>query len=146
MLKTKRGRAIALFLLFNLSLLTVSLIYAGLVEESAANGEELIPCFFKNNLRFYCPGCGSSRALVALLHFDLIGALLLSPGLVTAFFIIVYLDIRVLIGIIKNDSKYLSLYSPKLLILLVSVIVLNFILKNLLLFAFRIDLIGDLMG
>ena len=34
-----------------------------------------IPCFFYKVTSFYCPGCGFTRAVFALLHFDIYQAL-----------------------------------------------------------------------
>lgn len=138
-----RRRAIILFFAINLSLLFISLVYAYFVEKSALSGEEFIPCYFKNRLHFYCPGCGSSRALVALLHFDFLRAIILSPGLCTAFLLVVYLDVLALMSIISGEPSYIKRFNPRLIILLIAVFLLNFILKNLLLFGFHIDLIGD---
>lgn len=45
------------------------------------------PCVFHKLLGLYCPGCGNTRALAALLHGDIAGSLakniLLIPGLIT---------------------------------------------------------------
>lgn len=44
-------------------------------------------CIFHKLLGLYCPGCGNTRALAALLHGDIAGSLakniLLIPGLIT---------------------------------------------------------------
>lgn len=34
-----------------------------------------LPCFFKKMTGLYCPGCGLTRALHALVHFDLLRAI-----------------------------------------------------------------------
>ena len=49
-------------------LAAAALFYLYRTEEGAGAG---IPCVFHLLTGWYCPGCGASRALRALLHFDL---------------------------------------------------------------------------
>lgn len=48
-----------------------------------AVGNPFLPCFFHEMTGLYCPGCGLTRAMHALVHFDLMRALRMN-----AFFII----------------------------------------------------------
>ena len=43
-----------------------------------------LPCLFKSLTSYACPGCGSTRALRALAHFDVVSALALNPLLTLA--------------------------------------------------------------
>lgn len=45
-------------------------------------GNPFLPCLFNLFTGLYCPGCGATRALHALVHFDLVGALSMNPLLV----------------------------------------------------------------
>lgn len=47
-------------------------------------GSGLPACPFHGLTGLYCPGCGATRAMHALLHFDLGGALAMNPLLVLA--------------------------------------------------------------
>ena len=47
-----------------------------------APGSLLPPCPFSTLTGLYCPGCGATRALHALLHLDLAGAFAMNPLLV----------------------------------------------------------------
>ena len=42
------------------------------------------PCMFNALTGFYCPGCGTTRALHALAHFDVPGAMAMNPMLVVS--------------------------------------------------------------
>ena len=45
-------------------------------------GNPFLPCLFNLFTGLFCPGCGATRALHALVHFDLPGALSMNPLLV----------------------------------------------------------------
>lgn len=47
-----------------------------------AVGNPFLPCMFHALTGWYCPGCGATRALHALVHFDLAGALAMNPLLI----------------------------------------------------------------
>ncbi|MBP5620938.1 MAG: DUF2752 domain-containing protein [Thermoguttaceae bacterium] len=69
-------------------------------------GVKLPPCLFHETTGFYCPGCGSTRALQRLLRGDVLGAfrhnLLVVPGLVA----ILYLYVCELIDLWLGDNRY----------------------------------------
>ena len=41
-----------------------------------------MPCFFKEVTHFYCPACGGTRSVIALLHLDIERAFLCNPTVV----------------------------------------------------------------
>ncbi|MBN6151902.1 DUF2752 domain-containing protein [Xanthomonas sp. AmX2] len=45
-----------------------------------AAGNPFAPCLFRAFTGYYCPGCGMTRALHALVHLDPLGALAMNPG------------------------------------------------------------------
>ncbi|HVJ39165.1 MAG TPA: DUF2752 domain-containing protein [Stenotrophomonas sp.] len=45
-------------------------------------GSPFLPCLFRTLTGFYCPGCGMTRALHALVHLDLVTALRMNPLLI----------------------------------------------------------------
>jgi hypothetical protein len=54
----------------------------------------LPPCPFQTATGLYCPGCGSTRALHALLHADLPAALSMNPLMVIAIPLVIALSLR----------------------------------------------------
>lgn len=141
-----RRAAIIILLLGNAALLIASVIYARLTAEAISAGSEMIPCYFKDTFKLYCPGCGSSRALVALFRLDFLRAVIFSPGLVTLLLIVIYADLLLLMTAVKNDASYILSFRFSAVVILIVAIVLSFVLKNLLLYGFGIDLIGDISG
>ena len=123
-------------------LILVSIVYKLLTDSAIANGEELIRCQFKYRFHLYCPGCGGSRSLSALLSLDIIGSFILFPALPVSVIILSDLYVRAFISFIKNEEKYLKNFKANLLIIIPVLIILNFFLRNILLLN-GIDLIGD---
>lgn len=69
-------------LLLGLGAIGVAVLLAGFDPNAA--GSILPPCPFLALTGWLCPGCGSTRALHALLHGDLVRALAMNPLLVIA--------------------------------------------------------------
>ncbi|WP_057675753.1 DUF2752 domain-containing protein, partial [Xanthomonas citri] len=65
--------------------LGVSLLYR--FDPNASNSP-FPPCVFRAVTGCYCPGCGMTRALYALVHFDLPGAFAMNPAAVLGLFIL----------------------------------------------------------
>ncbi|ETC89952.1 hypothetical protein XHC_0522 [Xanthomonas hortorum pv. carotae str. M081] len=61
----------------------VSLLYR--FDPNASNSP-FPPCVFRAVTGCYCPGCGMTRALYALVHFDLPGAFAMNPAAVLGLF------------------------------------------------------------
>lgn len=63
--------------------LAASILIAGVwalrTYDPNVQGNPFLPCLFNLVTGYYCPGCGITRALHALVHFDLIGALSMNP-------------------------------------------------------------------
>jgi hypothetical protein len=95
-------------------------------------------------LHLYCPGCGGTRALLALLNFNLLESFILYPPLLVLTVLILEIDFRLLLCAIKNTPKYFEKYKYSRFYILAAVIILNFVFKNALLIFFNIDLIGDI--
>lgn len=136
-----------LFLLYFLPLIlliTVSVLYALFTELSLSLDEPLLSCYFKETFHLYCPGCGGSRSLVALLKLDLVRSFILFPPLPISVIILSFLYLRVFLSFIKNDEGYIKGFHQNSLIIIPIAIILHFILKNLLLL-FGVDIIGDLL-
>lgn len=57
-----------------------------------------MPCFFKEVTHFYCPACGGTRSVIALLHLDIERAFLCNPT-------VVYTGVMFLWCICRMDGK-----------------------------------------
>ena len=139
-----RKEYIKKLLFLNLSLLLFALVYSFAFHFLANDGEVSL-CLFKDTLHIYCPGCGGSRALIALLRFDFKESFILFPPLLIGALIVLELDVRFTLCAIKSSEKYVARYTYRRFYILVAALILNFALKNILLVFFRIDLIGDFL-
>ena len=144
-LSALRRNILIFVLLPNLLLLVISLVYGNITREAICAGEDVVSCIFKKNMHLYCPGCGGSRALVYLLNFDLLRSFIYYPPLLVSIIFILDLDLRAFISFLKNDFSFLRSFRTKFLILIPIFIIANFIIRNVLLVAFGIDFIGDVI-
>ena len=88
------------------------------------------PCIFHHITGLYCPGCGSTRAIHALLHGDLLGALRFNPLTLLFIFILASYGIVYAIYLIKGKSFNASFINPVWIWLLLAVILLFWVLRN----------------
>ena len=65
-----------ILIILNLSLILFAVVYT-LAVKSLEGTENEISCIVKETLSIYCPGCGGSRSLRALLSFDFIKSFVL---------------------------------------------------------------------
>lgn len=50
-----------------------------------------IPCVFRHFLGLYCPGCGMTRAILSVIHFDFISAFYYNPLVIALPYVAVYI-------------------------------------------------------
>lgn len=103
-------------------------------------------CYFSRELHLYCPGCGGTRAMLALFDFDVVRSFLSNPMPVYAVILCVRMWVALLHNtlLIKEESRvWRVLYNWEAWGILV-VIVGNFILRNVLLVLFHLDYLGDM--
>lgn len=138
-----RKRAAFLLIAVNALIFLLSASYAYLVYKAA--GEEVIKCAFKRIFHIYCPGCGGSRALLYLFTLDFIRAFFAFPPIYVLLFFLIYLDIRAILSIVKNEKRYFSEFNLNILIVIPAFILLNFLVRNIFLCAFEYDFLGDII-
>ena len=140
-----RKRLLLFLLISNASLLTVSLIYAHITALSMESGIEAVSCLFKHNMKLYCPGCGGSRSLVYLLRFDILRSFIYYPALPVCALLVLDADVRAIISLIKDSPGAILGFRINALIIIPIIIILSFIIKNILLVCFGIDILGDII-
>ena len=136
---SERKKNIFLFIIMNALILSAALLYDLLFDKGLVGD-----CVFLETFRIYCPGCGGSRSLSFLLDFNLIKSFIYYPPIPITALIILDAEIRLVLGIIYSKSFIRRMRRSVFLIIPVSII-LNFILRNFLLLAFGIDLLGNLI-
>lgn len=102
------------------------------------------PCLMHALLGLYCPGCGGTRAISMLFHGQLWDSFLCHPlvpytALVGGWFLISQTIERVSRHRIKIGLHYRDIY----LWIALGIVVVNFILKNLLLVIWNIDILAN---
>lgn len=102
----------------------------------------LLPCLVNSMFGIYCPGCGGTRAVSALLHGDFPTSFLFHPlvpyaAIVGGWFLISQSLERLSKHKIRIGMKYRDSYVWAAL----GILVLNFVVKNLLLIVWNIDLL-----
>lgn len=104
--------------------------------------EFVMPCMFHVWTGWYCPGCGGTRAVKALLRGEILTSFILHPVVVYAAVIAVWFMISQTIErVSKGKCKIAMHFSEKYLWIMLALIVINFIVKNVCLQVFGIDLL-----
>lgn len=104
----------------------------------------LLPCVVQSTFGIYCPGCGGTRAVSAFLHGNFLASFICHPlvlytAIVGGWFLISQTIERASKHRFKVGLKYKDSYIWTALV----IVVLNFIIKNLLLIIWHIDLLKD---
>jgi len=107
-----------------------------------------LPIFDCVSYRFfhlYCPLCGGTRAIFALLELDVIGALRYNSFIFYLAFAAIFYDVKVCVGAFHGRADAFAM--PKWLIWLTAVLFALFLVgRNLMMIAWGVDPIGDLVG
>lgn len=129
-------RPFVLFCVLLLLFLVGGAVYLSLAAKMPA----LFACRFARNLHFYCPGCGGSRALYALLRLDLLSSLAANPALLALLAVILYYGIALF-----RFGRGRGRVSVWPAILFAAFLVVHFLLRNILLVFAGVDPLGDLI-
>lgn len=144
-IENKRKKSIRILIFMNLSLLLAALIYdLFFVLRGGENAESF--CFFKNYFSLYCPGCGGSRVLHALLRLKILKSIKLYPPLIISLIPILAYDVRLSLFLIKRDEKYIKNFRFLSFLIIPAAVILFFFFRNILLLCFGIDPIGDIIA
>ena len=127
----------------NLSLVVFAVVYTLIFENSSENKGKLFGCAFKETFSLYCPGCGGSRSLSALMKFDFAESFILYPPIIISAITIFEYDVRLILSLVFKNTKFTDRYRFYTFILIPVSVFLTFIVRNLLLVFFGIDTVGD---
>lgn len=140
MINKKSGK---IYLLVHACLLTLLFLFPlyRIVAERIAS--PLMGCLIHDRFFLYCPLCGGTRAVSALLRFDLAAAFANNAFVVILVFLALALDVWALIRLLRGHRNLLPLPGWVWIVLAVAMI-LYAVLRNYLMIAHGIDPVGDL--
>lgn len=125
----RKGQARLLVVVVAMTILTIGCLWLYFQDETVGTG---IPCPIRLLTHLYCPGCGSGRAVIALLHGNLGVAFRQNPALIILLpFLIIYGVVRTVEFILGRESRIDKWISPKLLLGVLVLLFLYGILRNL---------------
>ena len=100
------------------------------------------PCILRTFAGYYCPGCGGTRAVSALLHLQLWKSFCYHPAV--PYTVFVYLWFMISHTIEKLSRRKLRIgmkWNPVWLWLAVAILFINVLIKDLALYFFQLDLL-----
>jgi hypothetical protein len=104
----------------------------------------IIICPMHDLLHLYCPFCGGTRAILSILTLRPLAALRYNPFVSIGLLVFAFFDIRALIRLIRKREAPLSI--PKWIFpTAIAAGIVYTVLRNLLVIAFGIDPVGDLL-
>lgn len=103
------------------------------------NGQ--MPCLFQELTGLYCPGCGGTRAVKALLKGKILTSILYHPIVVYAILVAGLFAASYLIYRKTNNPKFRLCFDEKYAYFGIGIIVINFVVKNYFLIIEGIDLL-----
>lgn len=102
------------------------------------------PCYINRVWHLYCPACGGTRSLDYLFHGRILSSFLYNPLPVSAliFFLSYFIPATYTFVIKRNGNIYYH-FQKKLLIFLILLNIFYFLIRNLSMILFHIDIIGE---
>lgn len=132
------------FLWLNGSLLAAALTYAAVYRFAPGPLYGIKICFVREIFGIYCPGCGGSRSLIALLRLDIAESFRCYPALPYAVLVILGYDVCLLLDAKESTDRFTEKYPKWLFIAIPFLIVLTCLVRNVLLH-YGIDTLGDFL-
>ncbi len=135
---------LCLLVLLNTSVIAVSVAYDSLFRYAAARDLAWFSCKVRDTLGIYCPSCGGSRSVHALLSFDLWGSFVYFPPIPLTAGLLLALDVRLALDVLTHSDRFTSGYRGRAWLSVPICIIVVFLLRLLLWGTFGIDVLGDL--
>ncbi len=128
------------------ALLIVAVICFVFLKADPGYLDKIEPCYFSRAFHLYCPGCGGTRAVKALLDGDIVRSFLSHPVPVCAIIMLVRMWAALLHNtFFDKDGKHIWSVLSKWEIIGIPVVIVGFfIVRNLLLVFCNIDYLGDM--
>lgn len=101
-----------------------------------------LPCLFQLVTGLYCPGCGGTRAVMYLLHGDLVNSFIYHPLVPYTAFVLLLLSGSWLVGKIRKKPECYLGHELMFIYIGAGIILVNWIVKNVCLVGFGIDLLA----
>lgn len=100
-----------------------------------------LPCMFRMLTGLYCPGCGGTRAVKALLTGHPIQSFLYHPVVLYVAAVAVWLVVCHLVYLVTGNTKFQKRLEDRYVYIGIGIVAINFILKNLLLAVWGVDVL-----
>jgi len=108
-------------------------------------GNIIMPdCYFKVKYGLYCPGCGGTRSVIALLHGDLMQSIYLNPLPTILVLDFIILSICYIYEHSANKKYATAQFRLALNVGILFIVLAFTIMRNVLLVSFGIDMLGDI--
>ncbi len=104
-----------------------------------------IPCVLHDLLHIYCPGCGGTRALFALLQGKVLESLWCNPAILLGVLLVLHYEIGVAVTLFKKNGKRYYCKSLVLPIMYLIVVLLFAIVRNYVLIEYGFDMLQDFL-
>lgn len=101
-------------------------------------------CTFYETLHIYCPGCGGTRAVFALMEGRLWTSLYCNPAVVLGAVLILHYEMGVIVTLYKKNGRRYYCNNPVLVILYAVIVVTFFVVRNYLLIVQGYDMLQNL--
>ena len=101
------------------------------------------PCMMHDLLHVYCPGCGGTRAVFALIHGRIWESLCYNPAVIMGGLLIIYYELGVFLTIVKkNGKKYYVASGWPAYVYLIFIFAYG-IVRDVMLLGFHVDMLHD---
>lgn len=105
-----------------------------------------MPCVFHLITGLYCPGCGGTRALLYLIHGQVLQSFIYHPLVLYGTVIVAVELVSAATAKWSGKPKYYLGHEALFIYVGTGIIAINWIVKNVLLVGFGIDLLSVLLG
>lgn len=102
-----------------------------------------MPCILHDVFRIYCPGCGGTRAIFALLKGNVVESFCSNPLIIIGGVLVLYYEIGVAVTLLKRNGKRYYTTSIVPVIIFAVIAIVFTVVRNYLLIACGIDLLQD---